>query len=335
MVRRRSRPRALPRGHLVLTIVLALAVLGFLLAVPTAAAEGASADPTAQAEHPAGAELDPGPVPVGTVAAVGGLAALAAFLAGWATVAGRSVSDRGLHVLLGAAAGLLLTLAFTEMIPEALEELPEAGWIVVLVFFGLWALELLLGGHEAHGHGHADGHVHEGEAGEVDAVDAPDAADAPTRTTARATRLGVIALVALSLHRLLDGVTLPAAFAVDPSTGALVAGAVLVHQVPDGLAAGAIFLASTRSRRRVLASVAVVALWVPIGALIGLAIGLGGFLPHLLAVAAATFLFIGAVELLPELQEGPYRASTGAGIALGVLLALALEVLTEPLLGHA
>lgn len=246
--------------------------------------------------------VDPGPVLL-----VAGLAAGVALVAGLAAHAGRSLSKRGLHLLLGATAGLLVAVAFVDLIPEAVEGTPHAGWIVAVAFLGMTGLELMFGGHEAHGHGHGDEPL----------------AD-------RSTRVGLVGLAALSFHRLIGGLTLPAAFGVDAATGLGVAGAILLHQVPDGIAAVTLFSAAGWSDRRVLASLAIVATWVPVGAAIGIGASVGGWFPFLVAVSAATFLFIGAVELIPELHHGPHPRIVGLGVVVGVVAVALLQ-----LVGHA
>lgn len=282
--------RALPSIALLATGVLALAAGTDL--------------PARFAAHVPLADLGPALIVAGAASAV-------AFVAGAVAHAGRSLSDHVLHLLLGATAGLLVTVAFVEMIPEAVEGQPGAGWIVAVVFLGLVGLELLMGGHEAHGHGHGHGEA--------------------TPVVGRRDRAAHVGLAALSFHRLIGGLTLPAAFGVDHATGIGVAGAVLIHQVPDGLAAAALFSAAGWSDRRVLLSLAVVAIWVPVGAVVGIGVSLGGWFPILVAVSAATFLFVGAVELIPELHHGPHPGWVGAGVVVGVA-AVALMALTT---GHA
>lgn len=271
-------------------------------------------------EGPA-AGVDPtGPLLV-AVAAAG-----VALIAGLAAHAGRSLSDRVLHVLLGTTAGLLVTVAFVELIPEALEGHPLAGWIVAVVFLGLVGLELALGGHEAHGHGHGPDAHDPGAEHPARATTVP----VPARSS-RAARIAVVGMAALAFHRLIGGLTLPAAFGVDHATGIGVAGAVLLHQVPDGLAAAVLFSAAGWSDRRVLASLTLVALFVPLGAVAGIALSVGGLFPVLVAISAATFLFVGAVELVPELHHGPHPGWVGAGVVVGVALVALLSLVG----GHA
>lgn len=261
---------------------------------------------------------------------VSAAAAGVALIAGLAAHAGRSLSDRLLHVLLGTTAGLLVTVAFVELIPEALEGHPLAGWLVAVVFLGLVGLELALGGHEAHGHGHGpDVHDH-GAAHPDRTTTVPVPALGPSRSS-RAARIAVVGMAALAFHRLIGGLTLPAAFGVDHATGIGVAGAVLLHQVPDGLAAAVLFSAADWSDRRVLASLLLVALFVPLGAVAGIALSVGGLFPVLVAISAATFLFVGAVELVPELHHGPHPGWVGAGVVVGVALVALLSLVG----GHA
>lgn len=265
--------------------VIAAAVL--VLLVPTAAAQ------------PPGTALDPTPVML-----LAGIAALVAFAAGAAVLAGDRPSERSIHVLLGLAAGVLVTAALARMLPAAFARAPETAWLVPVAFFGLLGVEIAFGGHEAHGHGHPE--------------------EEPVETTGPA-----VAIAALVFHRFIGGLSLPAAFGLGTETGWTVAAALVLHQVPDGLAAAGILVAAGWSRRRVASALAVIAIGVPVGALVGFGVAIGGFLPHLLAVSAATYLFIVAVELLPELMDGPDVGHVGLGLTVGIVLVAAVTWLGQ------
>lgn len=246
------------------------------------------------------------PLPLWLVAIVAVAAGLATLLAGMLALAGRTISERRLHLLLGATAGLLLAIALLDLIPEALEINENATTTVALGVLGLFVVKWASGHtHAAHGHGESHDHVH---------------------TPGHGASLALIAFFALSFHRFVDGLVLPAAFEVGSGTGLAAAGAVLVHQFPDGLAAATVFLAAGWTRRRVVGGVGVMAALTPVGALVGVVFaGLTGYLGHLIALAAATFIFIALAELIPELGNGRNRLTVAIGFGIGYAAAFALE----------
>ena len=106
--------------------------------------------------------------------------------------------------------------------------------------------------------------------------------------------------------------------------------AILIHQFPDGLAAASVFLGAGWQRKKILLAVAGLAFATPLGSLAGLAFaGIDGALPHLLALAAATFIFIALAELLPELRAKQYRFIVVVGFLLGYGLTFGIELFAE------
>lgn len=238
---------------------------------------------------------------------VSSAAALITLGAGLLPLLGLTGSGRRLHFLLGATAGLLLTSAFVDLIPEALGADERVGWTIALGFLALYGVEWVVG---VHGHGdgepahrgQGDGHFHR----------APPA-------------MPLVAFTALAVHRAVDGITLPAAFAVGENAGFMAGAAVLTHQFPDGFAASVLFLAGGWSRQRTAASVAALALCTPIGTLLGVAlVGVPGWVPHLVGLAGVTFVFIAVAELMPELHHGPHKPIVGLGLLVGYAMASAI-----------
>lgn len=276
---------------------------------------------TSAALPPTGGTRVPGdPVPPGRVLAFAILAGLATIAAGLLALAGRTISERRVHLLLGATAGLLLALALVDLIPEAIRIEPNARFTVAFGVLGLflvkWASGSVAHSHAGGSHaGHAHDHPHVGSSPGV-------------------VRLALLAFFALGFHRLVDGLVLPAAFQVGGSTGFAAAGAVLVHQFPDGLAGASVFLAAGWTRRRVSYAVAVVAAMTVLGAILGLTVlGLAAFIGHLIGLAAATFIFIALAELLPELASPRFRRVVILGVVLGYGAAFGLEWIAEDALG--
>lgn len=249
-------------------------------------------------------------------------AAAVTLLAGATVLLGRAIDPRRVHLLLGATAGLLLAIALTDLVPEAIELAPAAPTTLALGVLALFLVKWITGGHE-HGHGpeghheaHGEGHGHaHGVAG-------------------HATRLAVLAGVALGFHRLVDGFVLPAALGLEDAAGTAAAAAILLHQFPDGVAAATIFLAAGWRRARAARSVALLAAMTPLGAAAGLAVaGVTGLAGHLVALAAASFVFIALAELLPELQDRKYRGVVAVGFVLGYAAAFGLELVVHGIAG--
>ena len=94
------------------------------------------------------------------------------------------------------------------------------------------------------------------------------------------------------------------------SLGLVAAFAVIIHEIPEGLAMTAIALAAGYGRGKSLVLSIVVALATPLGALIAYA-GVTGItgppLALLLGVAAGSFLYVGAADILPQLHRQRVR----------------------------
>ncbi len=239
---------------------------------------------------------------------VSGLAALITFTAGLLTLVGQTATGWRLHFLLGMTAGLLLTTAFVDLVPEAIHGSQSAGLTMALGFLALYAVEWAVGVH-GHGGGTEEEHTH-----------------GDTHFKRLAPKLPMVAFTALALHRVVDGLALPAAFQVGQATGFTASAAVLIHQFPDGFAAAVLFLAGGWRRRQIIGAVSALAIFTPVGTMLGLAlVGIPEWLPHIIGLAAVTFIFISVAELMPELHHGPHKPAVGLGLVLGFLIAYGVQ----------
>lgn len=253
------------------------------------------------------------------------LAGIVTLIAGLMVLAGKSISEKRAHLLLGGTAGLLLAVALVDLVPEALHEAENAGWTIALGLLALVSIRWITG-ERSHAHGHSphpEGDEHEhGE-------HTPETHPAH-QAELRMGRLAVIAFVALLFHRIVDGLALPGAFAAGGAVGITAGAAILVHQFPDGLAAASIFVGSGWKRAKSLKSVGILSFATPVGAIIGLGFAtIAGFLPHMLALAAATFIFIALSELLPELRKPEYRWTVATGFLIGYALTFAIGYVAD------
>lgn len=200
-----------------------------------------------------------------------------------------------IHLVLGLTAGIVLGVAFFDLVPEALElgadsyEVRTVLAALAAGFAGYMVIDRLLAGHDAH-------------------------------SVMRA-RLGPISL---TLHSLLDGLGIGLAFQISPAIGGVIAFAVLTHDLADGVNIVGLCLAGSRrmDARRWLAINAAA----PLAGVIG-----AGFirlpapaLALLLAVFAGVFLYIGACELVPRSYGASPRPWTTAATLFGMLLMCAV-----------
>ena len=124
----------------------------------------------------------------------------------------------------------------------------------------------------------------------------------------------------LTAHSLMDGLGIGFAFQVSSAVGAIVAFAVLAHDILDGANTVALSLAGGSSpataRRWLLADAIAPIVGICFTRLISIPVA---NLALLLAVFAGLFLYIGASDLLPRSHNCRPRLSTIAATALGLI----------------
>jgi len=141
-----------------------------------------------------------------------------------------------------------------------------------------------------------------------------------------------MALVGMGIHNFADGLTMAAAFAVSQTVGVVVVAAIVLHQMAAGLSLSAIMLRLGRSHRRVLIATTIVASFIVAGALFYFwVVPVGetaqGFI---LGIAAGSFLYVAACDLLPEAHAADEGWSTTAMTIVGYGFALLIKQLVEP-----
>jgi len=229
-----------------------------------------------------------------------------ALLAGAANVLGALMltsrarwSQRSLSTIVALSAGFLIAVAFTGLLPHAVERVGEQAAGVALAGYVLVHLTQHVLGR----------HFHFGE------------------ETHEVSRLaGFAALGGLMLHTFVDGVAIASGFQVSPELGLLVFLGIFLHKVPEGLAISSLFLASGASRRQALVAAAVLAGATVVGALVaGFFEGGAGYG---LAVSAGVSLYVGASNLVPEFQQDRGWRMPAAFVA-GCLAFLAAHLLAH------
>lgn len=224
-------------------------------------------------------------------------------------------------LLVSYAIGALLGASFLEVLPHAITASGDASTTTATVLGGILAFfvmeKLVLWrhchfesceGHEplaaTHGHGHA--HNHGSDQG----------------------RSGLLILVGDTFHNFVDGVLIAAAFMEDVRLGIVTALAMIAHEIPQEVGDFMILLHSGYSKRRALAFNLLSSLATLVGALLAyVALGqVQSAVPVLLALAAASMIYVAVADLIPGLHKRTEIRATvqqvlliGAGIGTIVL----------------
>jgi zinc transporter, ZIP family len=225
------------------------------------------------------------------------LAMVSTLTGGYLAIAAR----RRMHLLMGVGAGVLLGAVFFDLLPESLAVARDQGWsfrivlgTVVVGFLLFYLTERLLVLHSC-AEEDCNNQVHR--------------------------RLGRLSVIGLIVHSTLDGAAIGAASLVNWRTGLLVAVAVIVHDVSDGLNTILLVTRGEKASRSDLLFLLIDALAPIVGALLALV-----FLPppHVLvaflAFAAGFFLYTATSDLLPEAHRRSPSIMVSAATVFGILI---------------
>lgn len=243
------------------------------------------------------------------------IAAAGFFAATCLAETGFGASARVQRIAMLAGAGILLGVAFTDLIPETFEllDVTEGAIAIALGFLALFSVEALTGGHTHHHEphvgdvGHAHAHSHSHSHGATDGC-VPAHAILPF-------------LIGLFIHNFADGIVIGASDAAGDDAAGAVAIGLLVHQLPVGLSFAAVLVASGRPVAATRRAGALVALAIPFGTLlVMLAPGLSGdSLGFLVGIAAGALVYVATGHLLPEAQSEQKHLGSVATFAIALV----------------
>jgi ZIP family zinc transporter/zinc and cadmium transporter len=209
---------------------------------------------------------------------LGLLAALADVAGGLVLVRARGV-ERYLRYFVALGAGFLMSTALLEMAPESLRLNPKMGPIFIMA--GYCAMHFLEHTINAHFHFGEETHHHEFVSH----------------------RTGYSVLAGLSVHALFDGVAIGSGFVVSNVLGWLIFLAIFLHKAPEGFTMASVMLASGRSRQAAFSAAVALAVATLAGVLV---IELAPrWLPYGLPISAGVALYVGASDLVPEVNREP------------------------------
>jgi zinc and cadmium transporter len=206
-----------------------------------------------------------------------GLAAAGANILGAVAVTTRAVWPvRALDALLSFAAGFLISVSLVDLFPDSIAVAgPAAPVVVLLAYLAVHFTQHTIGRH-----------FHFGE-----------------ETHSVSEIVSLSALIGLLMHTFVDGVAVASGLRVGPRLGALVFVAILLHKFPEGLAISSLFMAAGAGRRKAILAAAALGATTIAGVLLT---DQWSFLrTYGLAISAGVTLYVGASNLVPELQDRP------------------------------
>jgi zinc and cadmium transporter len=216
------------------------------------------------------------------IACVGGsllslaLAAIVAFRA----------RSRWVPTLVSYAVGALLGAVFLDLLPHIFEDSRNPARVAAFILFGILAffvLEKLLLWRHHHGEDEGVAGEHQHDFG----------------------RSGWMIVIGDSFHNFTDGVIIAAAFVADPRVGIVTAVAIIAHEIPQEIGDFVVLLHSGFSRRKALLLNALSGLATVVGALIAYfaLASVSGWIPEILAIAAASMIYVAVADLIPGLHK--------------------------------
>lgn len=197
-------------------------------------------------------------------------------LGGFILLRKKVLSDKNMPFFVSFAVGVMLTTAFIDLLPEAVESgtgLPifEAVLFGVVLFFFLERFVLWFHHHDNHDHNASS---------------------------------AVLILVGDGIHNIFDGIAIAAAFWVSPLLGVVTTIAIAAHEIPHEIADFTILIHGGMKKSKALYFNFLTALTAFIGAIGGYFFlsQLKHVLPLFLAFSAGMFIYIACCNLIPDLQ---------------------------------
>lgn len=247
-----------------------------------------------------------------TIILFGVLAAGAELLGGYLITIRRQWPRKIQEYLIALGAGFILALAFLELIPESIEKIGHEAPLFFLLGFAL-----------IHFFEHTFiGHLHFGEETHFDIM--------ISKTAAYSAVLG------LFIHAFFDGLAISAGFHIDFSIGLMLFLGIVLHKVPEGITISSIILAAKQSKRMAFFATAMIATSTMLGILaVFLLVNINpNFIGYVFALSAGIAVYVGASDLIPEINKSDNRI-TPIIVFVGMVLFYVSKLILTNIVVHS
>ncbi len=235
------------------------------------------------------------------------IALLAATVGGLFGLGKKCVSHKTLCALVSLAAGALLAVTATHIVPETIEMIGVVRGCITIIA-GTLAFAAI---------------------GKYVYFMCPACAASATEHRNGYVRLGILLMVAMAIHSTVDGLAITAGSKLASSIGLLILFAVSYHKIPEGMALVCVARLAGYSRLKALGTTILIELTTAFGAFLGV-IFLRGFdklwLGITLGVVAGSFLYTVGFALLKEMYAHE-KGSILRYVAIGFVSILVIGLL--------
>jgi zinc transporter ZupT len=239
------------------------------------------------------------------------IAAGAVILGGSLVVLRREWPRKIQEYLLALGAGFLLALVIVDLIPESLEGIGGSAPLLILLGFSIlhFAEHTLVG------------HLHFGEETHSEVMVSPVASYS--------------AFWGMFIHSFFDGLSISAGLQYNYALGVMIFIGILLHKFPEGLTIASIMLAAGQTRKKALWASGAIAAGTMLGIVsIFLLSGVDARITgHAFAFSAGVGLYVGASDLIPEINRSGNRV-TPVFVFVGMLLFYVSSLIVGRMLGH-
>jgi ZIP family zinc transporter len=226
--------------------------------------------------------------------------------------------------LMGFASGVMISLSFLELVNHAWE---QSGYLVATAGFGagalfMFAIDFLTP------HIRFDVTEDRSIAASANELDTCRQGRRHRRRRSaehvdqRLLHSGLLIAIGITIHNIPEGIAVGAGFMAQPRFGALVALAVALHNIPEGIATALPLCQGGLCKRDSFLTALLSGLVEPLGAVLAATVlsPLRSLVPAALAFAGGVMVFITLDELVPAAREHGHHHSTALGIILGSVL---------------
>lgn len=247
----------------------------------------------------------------------------------------RKPGRRSYGFLMGITAGVMICLAFLELVQKSIE---MADWVTATVGFGFGAVFMLILDYFAP-------HIRFGER-EIRQEQAAleecncDGENGGKRRQRRRKFLnkagheldhslvstGLLLAIGITIHNLPEGIAVGAGYLHNPQFGLFIAVAILLHNIPEGIATALPLCKAGICKRDALKVAFLSGLAEPVGALLAslFLVRFTALLPGALAFAGGVMVFITLDELIPTARKYGSENYTALGIIAGSMFVFIL-----------
>jgi zinc and cadmium transporter len=247
------------------------------------------------------------------IACVGGSLLSLAIAAGVAL----RVRAAWIPTLVSFAVGALLGAVFIDILPDILRQSKDTSRIMAFLLGGILAFfileKLLIWRH----HHHPD---------EEDGVTPPHHGEHDEPHGHDGHRVGYMIIAGDAFHNVTDGVIIASAFLADAKLGIVTALAIIAHEIPQEIGDFLILLHSGFGKRNALWLNALTGVATVVGAVIAYFAlrHVSSWIPEILAVSAASMIYIAVADLIPGLHR---RSALADSVVQGFFIALGIGII--------